>query len=119
MDEEIAKRKARAKKFGMDESKDETLKELERQKRFGGTELAGKLNQALPEKRDRKRGREAEDAGDARKRGRPGIGRRGSGRPDAGRPAPSRTDRGTPIGLSDADKAAAERRRAKFASTPS
>ena len=122
LDEEIAKRKARAKKFGMDESKDETLQKLERQKRFGGDELPSNLNSALPDKRERKRGREAEDAGDARKRGRPGIERRGSSKPNGNKPngdkpAAPRTDRPAPGKLSDVDRAAAEKRKAKWAAT--
>ncbi|KAF4553999.1 SAP domain-containing protein 2 [Elsinoe fawcettii] len=118
IDDEIEKRKARAKKFGMDESNDETLKALERAKKFGKSELNEKLNQALPEKRERKRGREAEAPEDSRKRGRPGMrgGRRGSGRPNGeGRPAPSNTNRGSNW-MNDADRAKAEARKAKFAS---
>ncbi|PNS20450.1 hypothetical protein CAC42_5900 [Sphaceloma murrayae] len=116
IDEEIAKRKARAKKFNMDESADETLKALERAKKFGASELSDKLNQALPERRERKRGHEGEDAGD-RKRGRPGMrgGRRGSGRPNTeGRPQP-RTNNGGGNWMNEADRAKAEARKAKFA----
>ncbi|KAG8623927.1 hypothetical protein KVT40_008903 [Elsinoe batatas] len=118
VDEEIERRKARARKFGIDESADETLKALERAKKFGTSELNDKLNQALPEKRERKRGREPEEAGDSRKRGRPGMrgGRRGSGRPNGeGRPAPRNTN-GGPNWMSEADRAKAEARKAKFAS---
>lgn len=116
LDQEIAKRQARAKKFGMDESKDETLKELERAKKFGSTELPGKLNEALPEKRERKRGRDAVETNDSRKRGRPGPGgRQGSNRRNEGGPAP-RANGGGASGLSEADKAAAEKRKQRFAS---
>ncbi|GAB7345372.1 hypothetical protein MBLNU457_3719t1 [Dothideomycetes sp. NU457] len=127
IDQEIEKRKARAKKFGMDISNDEVLKNLERQKKFGGGDaLPGKLNEALPEKRERKRGREVEDGGNQQKRGRPGMaGRRGSGRPQEGRsstPRGGQANGSTPkpapsSGLSEADKAKAEARKARFAGT--
>ncbi|TKX26153.1 SAP domain-containing protein 2 [Elsinoe australis] len=118
VDEEIAKRKARAKKFGLDESTDETLKALERAKKFGQSDsVSDKLNQALPERRERKRGREVEESADSRKRGRPGMrgGRRGSGRPNGeGRPAP-RNATGGSSQMSEADRAKAEARKARFA----
>lgn len=127
IDQEIEKRKARAIKFGMDISKDEVLKNLERQKKFGGGDaLPGKLNEALPEKRERKRGREVEDGGNQQKRGRPGMaGRRGSGRPQGDRsstPRGGQANGSTPkpapsSGLSEADKAKAEARKARFAGT--
>jgi len=121
LEEEIEKRKARAKKFGIDLSADETLKALERQKKFGGSELPSKLNEALPERRERKRGREGgEDAGD-RKRGRPGPGgRRGSNRrgpaprENGTKPAASVAKPAT-SGYSAEDRAKADARKAKFA----
>ncbi|KAJ9618508.1 hypothetical protein H2203_009105 [Taxawa tesnikishii (nom. ined.)] len=135
LDEEIEKRKARAKKFGLDVEKDETLKALERAKKFGATELPGNLNEALPEKRERKRGREGgEENGDSKRRGargRPDLGgRRGSSRrntPRSGTPnkgagagtgtAPqAKAAGGGPTWMSEADRAKAEARKAKFAS---
>ncbi|KAF2154735.1 hypothetical protein K461DRAFT_101093 [Myriangium duriaei CBS 260.36] len=117
LDEEIAKRRARAKKFGTDPEGDETLKALERAKRFGASQVADKLDQALPEKRERKRGREggADDA-EARKRGRQG--RAGKGDAPA-KPAPAAVQ-GKKQGpgaawMTDADRAKAEARKAKFA----
>jgi SAP domain-containing ribonucleoprotein len=72
---EIEKRKARARKFGMPEDTEE-IKALERALRFGQTDLPGLLNKALPEKSEKKRGREggAEHDGGIRKasRGRQG-----------------------------------------------
>ena len=110
LDEEIEKRKARARKFGMPEDSDE-IKALERVKRFGTTDLPGLLNRALPEKQDRKRGREAaapEGGIRKRSRGRPGPGKRqGSDRPKT-------TEGGYPSWMTDKDREAAERRKAKF-----
>lgn len=123
LEQEIEKRKARAKKFGLDESTDETLKTLERAKKFGGTDLPGRLNEALPEKREKKqrgekRARDAPNEDAARKRTRPGPGgRKESGRRDGGKTQSQRTGGGnSQHKLSDADKAKAEARKAKFAS---
>lgn len=129
LDQEIEKRKARAKKFGLDESTDETLKELERAKKFGASDMPGKLNEALPERREKKRGREAgEEAADVRKRGRadrPGRGgrpdlggRRGSGRKDnVERASAPRANTGSGPGwMNEAEKAKAEARKAKWSS---
>jgi len=125
IDEEIEKRKARAKKFGTDIEKDEVLKNLERQKKFsGGDALPGKLNEALPDKREKKRGRETDDGGNQQKRGRPGMaGRRGSGRPQGDRASTPRNGKlngSTPkpapsSGMSEADRQKAEARKARFA----
>jgi len=124
IDEEIAKRKARAKKFGIEESSDDALKALERAKRFGGAELSDRLNEALPDRKERKRGRGPEDtAGNQQKRGRPGVGgRRGSGRPNNERastpknaPAPKTKPDGGVSGYSEADRQKAEARKARFA----
>ncbi|KAM0717156.1 hypothetical protein Q7P37_007008 [Cladosporium fusiforme] len=60
LDDEIAKRKKRAEKFGLDPSADETLKQLERAKRFGTTNVPGLLNQALPERKEREKKRGCE-----------------------------------------------------------
>ncbi|KAF1353507.1 hypothetical protein BDV97DRAFT_291499 [Delphinella strobiligena] len=124
LEQEIEKRKARAKKFGLDESTDETLKTLERAKRFGGTDLPGRLNEALPEKREKKqrgekRARDAPNDDAARKRTRPGPGGRNQrGRRDGGKVQSQRTGGGnSQHKMSDADKAKAEARKAKFAST--
>lgn len=69
IDEEIEKRKARARKFGMPEDSDD-IKALERAKRFGGADLPGLLNKALPTG-ERKRGRDdGERDGGVRKRSR-------------------------------------------------
>lgn len=133
LEQEIEKRKARAKKFGIDESNDETLKALERQKKFGGTEaaeveLTGRLNEALPEKRERKRAapRDTPEDTAARKRTRPGPGgRKESGRRDGGRaPVPKKGPAGgnaqprgaKPQQMSEADRAKADARKARFAS---
>jgi len=72
LDEEIAKRKKRAEKFGIDPSSDETLKQLERAKRFGTTNVPGLLNQALPQRAEKEKKRVAEGVqdGGVRKRSR-------------------------------------------------
>ena len=124
IDEEIAKRKARAKKFGTDEANDETLKELERLKRFGATDMSGALNSALPERREKKRAREPEDAGSGQannnKKGRPALGgREGSGRPPNRERSstPRNQTTGASSSLSEADRQKAEARKARFAQT--
>lgn len=105
LDEEIEKRKARARKFGLPEDSDE-IKMLERAKRFGNNELPGLglLNKALPEKTERKRGREGGDSG------RPGPGKKQRG------DKPERKDGvdGFPSWMTQADRDAAARRKAKF-----
>ena len=135
LDQEIEKRKARAKKFGMNEDEDEALKALERAKRFGNTEMPGKLNEALPERRERserKRGAPADaeqsankkrdnaevkrENNDSRRGGRRDGGRRG-GAPQAKAPAaaasaPAKKEKPQ---ISEADRAKAEARKARFA----
>lgn len=115
LDEEIAKRKKRAEKFGLDPAQDEQLKLLERAKRFGTTNVPGLLNQALPERaeREKKRGREGgQDGVRKRSRGRPGMGRRqDSGR----REKPAGAAKGNGDWMSEKDKEAAEKRKARFA----
>jgi SAP domain-containing ribonucleoprotein len=134
LDVEIEKRKARAKKFGLNIEEDEGLKKLERAKKFGETGPPKGLDEALPE-RSRKRGRDATDDGaggrDKRRGGRFG-GRRGRddrgdrvNRNDRGgdRRRDSRDGRGddrsrTNNGsnwMSEADKAKAEARKNKWA----
>lgn len=118
IDEEIEKRKARARKFGLPEDSDE-IKALERAKRFGTTEVPGILNKALPNERERKRGR-AEGGDGVMKRGRggrPGMGaRRGSGRTEKERTpvVAGAGGGGHPGWMSKEDREAMERRKAKF-----
>lgn len=123
LENELAKRKARAAKFGIQESNEDALKALERAKKFGtgseGDKVAVKgLDQALPE-RGVKRGR----GGDVREEGRQGkrSKARGGGR-NEGRNGRERS--GTPKGgakkatggrgYSEADRAAAEKRKTRF-----
>jgi len=118
LDEEIAKRKKRAEKFGLDPAQDEQLKLLERAKRFGTTNVPGFLNQALPERAEREKKREREGGQD-------GVRKRSRGRPDMGRRQDSdRKDRpaggavkasGNGTWMSEKDKEAAEKRKARFA----
>ncbi|CAG8189983.1 unnamed protein product [Penicillium salamii] len=75
LEAELAKRKARAEKFGIVESEETALKEatkqLERAQRFGtGVEETGvsRLDQALPDERPRKRGNESRDARGGKRR---------------------------------------------------
>ncbi|KAF2275049.1 uncharacterized protein EI97DRAFT_349538, partial [Westerdykella ornata] len=63
IDEEIEKRKRRAAKFGLKIEDDEGLKKLERAKKFGETGPPKGLDEALPERTSRKRGREGNDQG--------------------------------------------------------
>ncbi|KAL9083943.1 MAG: hypothetical protein Q9159_005498 [Coniocarpon cinnabarinum] len=127
LDEEITRRKKRAEKFGMTEEDSDAIRNLERQKRFGTgptvteTEGVNRLDEALPEraKKGAKRGRA--DTNPDRGFEDPGLKRqRGRGRGRGGRaPAPrGRNDKsgqgGTPSWMTDTDKAAAERRKAKF-----
>lgn len=136
VDAEIAKRKARAAKFGIKEDDSEAIRALERAKRFGtgmpGEQQAGaaaesgsmgmrRLDEALPERRDRKRGRgEQQDAleDDGLRRRRGGGRFRGRGGRVEKR---QRTDGvaasagGKASWMSEADQAAAERRKNRFA----
>ncbi|EME87954.1 uncharacterized protein MYCFIDRAFT_213085 [Pseudocercospora fijiensis CIRAD86] len=116
LQEEIEKRKARARRFGMPEDSDE-IKALERKLRFGDTDLPGDLNRALQEKKRDKRGRaaavEADDGGiRKRSRGRPGPTKKGSvEKPKSEKKA----NGGFPDWMSEADRQKAEARKAKFA----
>ncbi|KAF7197074.1 hypothetical protein HII31_01499 [Pseudocercospora fuligena] len=116
LQEEIEKRKARARRFGMPEDSDE-IKALERKLRFGDTDLPGDLNRALQEKKREKRGRaaavEADDGGiRKRSRGRPGPTKKGSvEKPKSEKKA----NGGFPDWMSEADRQKAEARKAKFA----
>ena len=129
IDDEIERRKKRALKFGLKIEEDEGLKKLERLKKFGEKGEVKGLDEALPE-REKKRPREDKDDSGANKRrdgGRPGRGGRGGGRRDDRRDdrnERSRRDSWSPRrerapqppkGLSDADRAAAEARKARFA----
>lgn len=132
VDEELERRKKRMAKFGpVDGASTDTdaNKALERQKRFGGGADAGagndkvglsRLDQALPERRKRGRGAEDgtedagasfEDAGLKRRRG--GGGGRGRGGREKQAPRPEGKKVG---GLAEADRIAAEKRKARFAS---
>jgi len=137
LDEEIEKRKARAKKFGLNIEEDEGLKKLERAKKFGETGPPKGLDEALPE-RTRKRGREDTEEGGRNKRRGGGKfgGRRGRGNRDGNRGGERggdgrrdnrdgreirdnrREDRprnGGTSWMSEADRAKAEARKNKFA----
>ncbi|KAK5110252.1 hypothetical protein LTR62_006105 [Meristemomyces frigidus] len=135
IDEEIARRKSRARKFGLPEDSDE-IKALERAKKFGTMDagaVPGMLNQALSTQRergDRKRGGLdvplSTDSG-VRKRG---GGRRAGGR-DGGTGGgrersrtPGEQKKKVAVGsggsggwMSEADRAQAEARKARFAGT--
>lgn len=117
IEEEIEKRKARARKFGLPEDSDE-IKALERAKRFGNADVPGLLNKALPNERERKRGRDGGDGGVRKQRGgRPGMGgRRGSGRREKEKErTPVGSASSLPGWMSKEDREAVERRKAKFA----
>lgn len=131
LEKELEKRKARAKKFGIAESDSEAIKALERAKRFGtggdaektaaNAGVGLKLDAALPERRPKKRDR-ADDAADAledeglkKKRGASaGATGRGGAAPAGGAPRPKSNGSG-PKWMSDKDREAAEKRKARFA----
>lgn len=126
LDEEIEKRKKRALKFGIKFEDDEGLKKLERAKKFGEVGPPKGLDEALPERRQ-KRGREGggDDAGSNKRReeGRSG-GRGGRGGHRDNRNRDGRDNRrgenktnggGSVTWMSEKDRAAAEARKAKFA----
>ncbi|KAK1073761.1 hypothetical protein LTR12_018209 [Friedmanniomyces endolithicus] len=124
IDEEIARRKARAKKFGLPEDNDE-IKMLERARRFGvvdASAVPGMLNQALSEGRKRegrgeKRGLDGALSADA------GVRKRSRGQRQRSR-GPREANGGRKEGggggimgrgVSEADKAKAEARKQRFA----
>lgn len=115
---ELEKRRARAKKFGLPDGDQEALKALERAKRFGQESKPLGLNEALPERIVRKRGREHEDDG-TRSTLNPRNTRQGGGRGrDHGRDHSGRVAQSQPHAakswLKDAEKAKAEARRSRF-----
>lgn len=113
LDEEIEKRKARLRKFGVPED-DEQWKKLERAQKFGNAEILGGLNSALSnEKPGKKRGREGADNDKDRKRSR-GPGKKQGGGGDK-KPEKEASNGGYPSWMTQADKDAADRRKAKFA----
>jgi SAP domain-containing ribonucleoprotein len=130
LDDEIEKRKKRALKFGTKFEDDEGLKKLERAKKFGEVGPPKGLDEALPERREKRR-REAggdEPAGNKRREGGRDGGRDGGrtggrgGRRDNrprsrdNRPRENKTGGGAGGSwMSEKDRAAAEARRAKFA----
>ena len=143
VDAELAKRKARAERFGAvngdsenKEGDDEAQKALLRAKRFGtGAQSLGKLDEALPLERERgsrKRGRteggDGEDAGLRKNfRHQGGGGGRGRFRGGGGRNGrdnsqrrqgerPTGVVKSPPAYTSEADRAAAEARKKKFGS---
>ncbi|KAI9756838.1 MAG: hypothetical protein M4579_003674 [Chaenotheca gracillima] len=138
LEEEIKKRQARAKRFNVQETEEESIRALERTKRFGtgtaGEQAAGTqssnegvkgLDQALPERRQRKRGREGgnDTEGGAKRRdfgGRGGRGQRngrggGGARGDRNSRSGSRPQRGGGALDDPSERAKAEARAKKFA----
>lgn len=140
LEAELAKRKARAQKFGIVEDDDTALKEatkqLERAKRFGtGSEAGGvadsgvsRLDQALSDERSRKRrndgrndqgGRGGKRRDNGRNRNRRGDGNRnrpdGGNKTNAGVKKPSAGANNTPKNWSEKDQAALEARKKRFA----
>jgi len=132
LDAELAKRKARAAKFGTVEDASSALKEaqkaLERAKRFGTTGEDGPsvgvkgLDEALPSERPRKRGRgdEGDNAQRGKRRDLPGRGRGrvGRGTRRGGRNGSSNDERavnsGNKPGWSEMDAVALAERKKRF-----
>ncbi|KAI9741000.1 MAG: hypothetical protein M1834_002711 [Cirrosporium novae-zelandiae] len=135
LDTEIAKRKARAQRFGITETDSDALKTLERAKRFGtGTATTDEqaessagvrgLDEALPERK--KRVREEDGGRDGKRRFQQRGGRGGRAGGGGGRRNPrygggnrvekSASGRGGPSAFnSDKDRLAAEARKKRFA----
>lgn len=125
IDAELAKRKSRAARFGIQETDADALKALERAKRFGTGDKGDKeavkgLDEALPE-RGRKRGRAGDNQG-GDEEGRGGKRRDGGRRGGAGRKGDAGTGRNGAGGgkaggstLSEKDRLAAEARKKRFA----
>jgi SAP domain-containing ribonucleoprotein len=119
LEKEIEKRKARALKFGLNVEDDATLKKLEQAQKEGATAPPKGLDEALPE-RSRKRGREGGDdkrhgGGGGRFQGRGRGGGRGGGRRPDDRAGQKINPGGGPSWMSEADRAKAEARKARFA----
>ena len=125
MEEELRKRKARAEKFGIvaETGSDvtEAEKVLERAKRFGtgasNDQSVGinRLDQALPNERERKRGRGNDQGGRGGKRRNNGGGRnRPQNNARKGTNPTGRSNAPKPV-FSDKDRAAAEARKNRFA----
>jgi SAP domain-containing ribonucleoprotein len=93
LDAEIEKRKARAKKFGLNIEEDEGLRKLERAKKFGETGPPKGLDEALSD-RTKKRGREDAEEGGRNKRRGGGNERRGRGNQGGNRGGDRRGERG-------------------------
>ena len=93
LEAEIEKRKARAKKFGLNIDEDEGLKKLERAKKFGETGPPKGLDEALSD-RTRKRGRDDNEESNKNKRRGGGNDRRGRGNQGDSRGGDRRGERG-------------------------
>ena len=131
--EEVEKRKARARKFGLPEDSDE-IRMLERAARFGvqdGSAVPGMLNQALSEGRQKREGRGEKRTLDTALSADAGVRKRSRG-DRRGRRERSRSAKGERNGnaaaaggaktggagggwMSEADRAKAEARKARFA----
>ncbi|KAJ5550442.1 hypothetical protein N7535_001616 [Penicillium sp. DV-2018c] len=127
LEAELAKRKARAQKFGIVEDEDTALKEatkqLERAKRFGtGADAAGvglsRLDQALPDERPRKRRGDNRNDGRGGKRrdnGRNRNRQRGGDKTNAGVKKSAPAGNNAQQSWSERDRAALEARKKRFA----
>jgi len=110
-DKEADKRKKRAERFGQQVGDEEAQKQEERAKRFGTSvedndRLIKMLDGALPERKERKRGRDRTDIG------RGGINKRIDSRKRDNRPRGPRQGKSS---IEDADRVAREGRAARFA----
>jgi SAP domain-containing ribonucleoprotein len=135
LDEEIEKRKKRALKFGTKIEDDEGFKKLERAKKFGEVGPPKGLDEALPERREKRRHEGGEDAGRNKRGGGRDAGGRSGNRGRGGRDNSTKRDTrnrdgrdnrrsenrsgggggGTGSWMSEKDREAADARKAKFA----
>jgi SAP domain-containing ribonucleoprotein len=122
LDEEIEKRKKRALKFGTKFEDDEGLKKLERAKKFGEVGPPKGLDEALPERRQKRIHEGGDDAGSNKRREAGRAGGRGGRRENRNRDgreirrSENKTSGSGGSGwMSEKDRAAAEARKAKFA----
>jgi SAP domain-containing ribonucleoprotein len=124
LDEEIARRKKRAERFGLSAQESDALKALERQKRFGTVDekkdVEG-LDAALPERERKRRNEGVQQQGRGGKRGRfegrqqQQRGGQKRGGPNGNGRNPGRVQKTVPVTADPEERRKAEERRKRFA----